>query len=213
MSETRPLLTNKQREVLLEFAAGDADVGDHSRDRSRLRSRIRSVIAEFPFLLAALPVEDRREIFTDLLEYQEWQDRKWDQPAVTIRADDLPDGAAPDRAEHVMRAAEEPDPLEEQGERLYDGIVAALGFLYAGVNDRPTFEHMLEGAIRESRLVDGKIAVDVDVSIEADREEDRDELVERLEAGELDDAETLGSLLKSDPSALFEAGLSGDEGE
>lgn len=198
MTDNSPLLTPTQRDLLKDLAAAD-DVD--RRELSRLRARVRSIIVDFSFLLAGLPPEERRKIFSDLDKYRAFVERKWDKSPVT--ADEELFG-------RVKRAADEPDAVEEEGGMFHNGVIATLGFLYAGVDDTPTFEAMLEYAIRESRLVDGRIAVDVEVTIDMEREERRDELVERLKAGDID-PEAEESLLKSDPGALFEAFADDDE--
>jgi len=202
-------LTPTQRDLLVDLAKGDDDVD--RRELSRLRDRIRSIIQESPLLLALLPAEERRKVFDDLETYGEYHQRKWDKEAVTIGADGVVDEPEGPLSGHAMRPADEPDHVEAEGGKLRDGVIAALGFLYAGVDDTPTFEAMLEEAIRQSRLADGKIAVDVDVQIDMDREAGRDQLVEQWKAGEIEE-EAMKSLMLSDPVALFEVGLS-DEGE
>ena len=203
MTDNSPLLTPTQRDLLKNLAAGD-DVD--RRELSRLRNRVRSIISDFPLLLSTLPPEERRKIFDDLDTHRSFLERKWDKPAVTIGSEgveDEPDGPLSGR---TLRPADDPDPVEEEAGEFHNGVVAALAFLYAGVSDGPTFEAMLEDAIRQSRHVDGKIAIDVDVRIDMNREEDRDELVELAKAGNLE-GDVLKSLLKSDPMALFEIGL------
>lgn len=215
MSDTSPLLTPSQRELLTELAA-DPDADVDRRKLSRLRSRVRSVIIDFRFLLAALSVEERTKLFEDLEKYQEWQDRKWDKSGVRVgpegSTDDPGEGEGASLSGGTRHSRDTPDAVEAEGEKLHNGIVAALGFLYAGVDDTPTFEGMVEDAVRQSRLVDGKVAVDVDVTVNMEREEQHSALVEKLQAGEIDESE-LASLWFSDPVAVLRSGLDIDSPE
>ena len=215
MTDTSPLLTPSQRELLDDLAT-DPDTDADRRELSRLRSRVRSVIIDFRFLLAALTAEERTKLFEDLGKYQEWQERKWDKPAVEVG----PEGAVDEPGEGeegplsggTRHSSDIPDAVETEGEKLHNGIVAALGFLYAGVDDTPTFEAMLEDAVRQSRLADGKVAVDVDATVDMEREEQHSALVEKLQAREIDESE-LASLWFSDPVAVIRSELDGDSPE
>ena len=93
-------------------------------------------------------------------------------------------------------------PAVTAGDERYNGIVGALAFLYAGVGNTRAFENMLSCAIEEAAKQEDTL-LRADVSIELSRERDREELLDRWDAGEITKEELLEAL-DDDPTLLFE---------
>lgn len=194
-----PLLTKKQRRLLWERVHGDAqDDGSGSwdrRERSRTRARVRDIVSDFRFLFRYLPPDERKAIFEDLDEFAEYRLSEYEHIA---DAD----------TERMQPVAEESD-AAKRGDELYNGIVGALAFLYAGVGNTRAFENMLARAIEEAAKQDDTL-LRADVSIELSNERDREELLDKWDAGEITKEELLEAL-DDDPTLLFEKRDSDDE--
>lgn len=165
------LLTKGQREALLEIKESHAVLSDHSKTRLRIRKRLRLILRDFPFLFDTLPEDDLNKIFEDLEEYLDERDR------IQEGAEDVP----LERVEEPpsrYRPANLPFHADE-GEELYRGVVAALSFLYAGVDDNAEFEHMLEQAIENAKLSRRRLP-HVNVNIEVTGDEERNWWLSRM---------------------------------
>lgn len=190
-----PLLTKSQRRYLWERAHEDRD--DDRRQRSRIRKRVQGVVSDFEFLFRYLSPEDRASIFEELEEFAEW------------RAEERERMAEADSDELHGRVPTNQSEAAEVGEDLYRGVTGALGFLYAGVGNTSDFEAILENAVAKAGRQEGDL-LDVDVSIKYTREADRDDVLDRWDAGELSREEQLEAL-DLDPTLMFDSRFRSDD--
>ena len=197
-----PLLTKKQRRLLWEHARGEREEEDR-RERSRLRSRVRDVVTDFKFVFRYLPVDDQRAIFKDFDEFVEW--RVEERERMVEHAQERGEG---DELQGRIRSAGQSD-AAQQGEELYQGVISALALIYRGLGSIGAFEGAIESAVTRAARDEGFL-LDVDVTIDVEREVDREELLDQWKAGELTDEQILDAL-DLDPTLIFERELRDDE--
>jgi hypothetical protein len=152
MSDKSPLITSAQRDWLKEIVQVDMDDSGERTLRTRVRTRLHGAILDFSFLLDRLPPRDLEAVFSDLNHFRRARQRTAEAlgaegVAVELRSED-----------------------EQDGDRLQQGIVDLLAFLYLGIDNRTDFEQWLEDAIERAYRVDNRLPVFATVSIGIDRD-------------------------------------------
>lgn len=208
-----PLLTKTQWEVLLDQAEDMPDA-DKRAHKSRARNRIRDCLCDFAYVFSVLSKYDREQVFEDIAEYRAYRSYESGVAAESLntsREDSIDDPRVETGIEiGRMRAVDPPSNAAEDGKELYNGLVALLAFLYAGIDDREEFAVMLEDAIRAEREADDLLPLSVEVSITVEREHERREILKRLEDGDITPDELIEAL-NADPTLIFDSLDTGDE--
>lgn len=173
-----PLLTERQWQSLTDPPDGMKD-NDRRTHQSRARQRIRDIISDFTYFLACTSAEERSKIFDPI---------KKDRDHTVAQLD---------AGDETINISNE----DVEKELLQAGMSSLLIVLYEGVDDHIEFEKLLEDAILKVREQSGVIPGNITVTIDIEREIEKDELQNKLQNSDDIDVDEFLAYFRVDPES------------
>lgn len=189
------ILTKEDREYLLGEQTPPSDSADRHR-RWRIRKNLRHALLDFIFLNRGLSQDDISKVFEEI---EEWHNQRIVQLAPDADDDVEADDQEADAADVEDEKRGEEIPERPWMQRAWQEAVEFLFYslIVQGLERHRLPVELIEGAVQEAIWAHGflergeylQVPVTLNIDWEAAEIHDLDDLVERIEAGDLPDDE------------------------